>query len=97
MTELETRQIVNACVLDAARLFGVPAYQITGFLRRKAVSEARQWVYAEAYHRGATMAAIGRAMGRDHTTVMHGINREAERQSSAAPVIFRSIRAVANP
>ena len=92
MTELETRQIVNACVMDAARMFGVPAYQITGFLRRKAVYEARQWVYAEAYRRGSTMAAIGRAMGRDHTAVMHGINREAERAAAEPVLMFKSIR-----
>lgn len=47
------------------------------------VSDARQDVYLALREAGWTLPRIGRALGRDHTTVMDGIARAKERRAEA--------------
>lgn len=51
----------------------------------RVVSEARQLVmYLAARRLGWSSPRIGRALGRDHTTVLHGIAAEARRRGEDA-------------
>ena len=53
-----------------------------GHNRQRAMSEARQGLMWILHHRaGLPYAAIGRALGRDHTTVMHGVAAEDRRRN----------------
>jgi chromosomal replication initiation ATPase DnaA len=50
--------------------------------RQKGVAEARQGLMWVLYHRaGLSYAAIGRALGRDHTTIIHGVAAEGRRRA----------------
>jgi hypothetical protein len=54
-------------------------------------SLARAWVCRCAFDRGLSMSAIGRLLGRDHTSVMAAI----ERTRAVEPVVmFRTRRAI---
>ena len=71
---------------------GVTRKQITSRTRGVVrVSLARDWVCRCAFDRGLSMAAIGRLLGRDHTSVMAAI----ERTRAVEPVmVFRTKRAM---
>lgn len=58
---------------------GVPAFEILGPWREKRVSWPRMAVYyiARTTTRNS-LPRIGRAMRRDHTTVLYGVNRARE-------------------
>ncbi len=76
------RPIVRMLVQDAALRFGVSGAAIVGPDRHAPTVEARQWVMFEAYQVGCSYPRIGRELGhRDHTTIMHGVRREAERRA----------------
>lgn len=65
------RDIVQAVALET----GISASDIMGRGKTSTVCEARFRVYAEANDAGLSYARIGRAMGRDHSTVMAGAKR----------------------
>lgn len=69
------RQIVDA----VAAQHGVGAREILGSDRTRYVVLARQEVMYHARLAGLSLAQIGRAMGRDHTTVMAGIEAHKRR------------------
>ena len=50
--------------------------------RRPNVAEARQDIYLILHRRGLTMTQIGRLLGRERTTVRHGIQRAEQRIAS---------------
>lgn len=55
---------------------GISARAIASEARTFKVSAARQEVMRRAYSTGCySLHAIGKALGRDHTTVAHGIRR----------------------
>jgi chromosomal replication initiation ATPase DnaA len=70
-------KIVDA-VSEAA---GIPARHILSQKRTAAVARARQIVMYEARQAGLSYPQIGMVLGRDHTSVMHGVKREAERRN----------------
>jgi chromosomal replication initiation ATPase DnaA len=63
---------------------GVSINEILGDRRWANVVAARHLVYFIADREGYTLAAIGRAVGgRDHTTIIHGINAKKRRRGNA--------------
>lgn len=71
-------------VLDVARRNGVAAADILGQHRLAVIVAARQEVFLRAREAGYSLSAIGRAMGRDHTTVSHGVAAALRRREVAA-------------
>ncbi len=70
---------MHEAVVQAAHMTGIPAEMIYGTSRRASIAEARQRAYTIAHGAGMASAAIARAMGIDHTTVLHGIRRSQQR------------------
>lgn len=70
-------QIVDA-VSEAT---GIPSRHILGPRRDAPTARARQIVMYEARQHGLSMKQIGDALGRDHTTVVHGIRCEEKRRA----------------
>lgn len=70
------RQIVHA----VAAATGIPARDIYGRCRTKHVARARQIVMLAAVDRGMSLSEIGRALGRDHSTVSFGVAAEKARR-----------------
>lgn len=67
MTKLET-------IIDrTARSLGLSLDDLTRPDRRKFTVKVRNIAMAEARAAGYSLAAIGRAVDRDHSTVLHGI------------------------
>ena len=69
------RMTVRLIVRQVAEITGVPAEALFGRCRRQPYSRLRQLCYLLAYERGFSLPQIGRAFGRDHTTVLYGIRR----------------------
>lgn len=69
------RPHVKAIVDRVATETGIPVSDIMGRKKTAAIIEARFRCYAEANDAGFSYSAIGRAMKRDHTTVMAGAER----------------------
>lgn len=68
------RHIVD--LIAAAEIgFNLPRGSITGSRGAPRIARARQIVMYAARREGYTLAVIGRVLGRDHTTVLHGIAR----------------------
>lgn len=67
------REITQA----AADIFGVPVRDILSKSRFREHTSARQAVCLVAWERGWSSPAIGRVLGRDHSTVLHGRDRAA--------------------
>lgn len=76
MDNKDIRPYVNA-VADAVC---IQAWKLYGREKTAKIAAARQLVYYLAHRGGMSYAAIGRAMRRDHTTVMHGVQREYSRR-----------------
>lgn len=72
---------VAAIAERVAQETGVPVPFIFGTSRRQQEAHARQRVYFYAAQAGLSLPHIGRAMGRDHTTVLHGIRAEQARRA----------------
>jgi chromosomal replication initiation ATPase DnaA len=70
---------ISLMVVDVAAEAGVSAAAILGPRRDKHIAQARQAVMYLARLEGHSLSDIGRAMGRDHTTVLHGIKAHEER------------------
>ena len=79
LTEEQTRQIgqpgvsVQEVVQAIAELTGIPAARITSRCRVAEVALARFLVFRALRCLGMTLAAIGKAMGRDHGAVSSGL------------------------
>ena len=73
-------------ILEAlAHEFRVPTWAITGQRRHEPIISARLAGYAIARALEWSYPAIGRAFGmRDHTTIIHGVKRAAERVTTDA-------------
>lgn len=87
--DLPARYRLKANVADIAAQVaaetGIPLPLILGPRRCKApVARARQRVMWEARQCGLSYPEIGYAIGRDHTTVLHGVRREAQRRGVPA-------------
>lgn len=71
---------VKPFVDAVAAATGLPARLIYGHDRRRNIVAARHLVFYAAHRSGISLSAIGRAMNRDHTTVMSGVRNEAARR-----------------
>lgn len=67
--------LVAAIVENAASIYRIPPELITSNDRFKATTNARAVVCYAARKRGMTYSAIGRALGKDHTTVISACAR----------------------
>lgn len=65
---------------EVSEATGIMDEEIRGYTRRAPVVEARQRVMYLANQAGMTTTQIGTYLNRDHSTVLHGIEREAERR-----------------
>lgn len=74
------RVVVNDIVAKVAQGTGIRQTSIMGYTRAKPVVQARHLVMYEARECGLTYSAIGAAMGRDHTSIIHGVRCEAARR-----------------
>jgi chromosomal replication initiator protein len=76
---------------SAAEFFGIPIVELTGRNRSAKIALPRQIVmYVMREELGASLPQIGQVLSRDHTTVMHGIDRvvtEMERDASLAQAV----------
>lgn len=78
----EWQQIVN----EAAAAYRVsPAAVMAPQSSRVAAAARQEVMYRLANETQATLMAISRALGRDHTTVLHGIRAHAKRMSLPLP------------
>ena len=69
---------IATAISGVAAAYGISVSDITGPSRAKDVSRARQIACWAAYESGAaTYVAIGKALGRDHTTVMYAVRKVA--------------------
>ena len=76
-----TRSRAMAPLVHAvAQASGIPASLIYSRSRKAHVCRARQIVMLAAFERGMGLSEIGRALGRDHATVAHGIATEKARR-----------------
>ncbi len=71
---------VAAIVEAVAAETGISAADIRGTRRWANISAARQVVYYAAHRDGVSVPQIAAAMGRDASTVQHGIKAERERR-----------------
>lgn len=71
---------VEQIVAEVAAATGLTAKAIYSTSRRANVARARQIAMYEARQHGLSLAQIGHAMNRDHTTVLHGIRAEEQRR-----------------
>ncbi len=71
---------IAAIVAEVSEATGISATDIMGTRKWAQISAARQMVYYIAHRNGMSLPEIGRAFGRDHTTVLHGINAEKARR-----------------
>lgn len=70
------RGTINEIVAQVAELTCLPAKDIMGRSRKAPIAQARFLVWFVARQQGMTLQQIARAFGRDHTTILHGIQRE---------------------
>ncbi len=77
---LRHRDRVKEIALAVCAETSVPMSSLYGPGRRIDVVRARWLVMYLAYQDGLTMQAIGDAMNRDHSSVLHGIRKERERR-----------------
>lgn len=64
--------------IKAAELAEIGVGDIYGPCRSRDVAWTRFAVMNEAHRRGYSLTRIGDALGRDHTSVMHGVRRADE-------------------
>lgn len=70
-------------IVDAvSEATGIPAKRILGPRRDGPTARARQIVMYEARRAGLSYPQIGEALGRDHTSVIHGVRAEEKRRAA---------------
>jgi chromosomal replication initiation ATPase DnaA len=79
----------EAIIAEIAALHGVEPRAITGRRRTPRIVLARQHAYAEVKARRAhlSLPAVGRAFGRDHSTILGGIRAHEARMAWADVLI----------
>lgn len=80
----ENRNPIVAEIVSAVSLHsGVSEVAIYGPARHGKVAHARQLVMYVAHRQGLSLPVIGKALSRDHTTVLHGVRAEKKRRGEA--------------
>lgn len=86
----EPRVTIRAIAVMAASDFGISMGALRSSTRSKEVVFARQAVmYLAVEQLGRTLAETGHFFGRDHTTVLHGVRRAADRIGTDAVLASR--------
>ena len=80
--DIPERTTIRAIIRDASVLTGIPVPDIIGHKRTKEFVRVRQAVMWEARRQGYSLPQIGRALNRDHTTVIHGLRQVERRRQS---------------
>lgn len=75
------RSTVLLIVEAVSEATGIPTQHILSKKRTARIARARQIVMFEARQAGLSYHQIGTALGRDHTTIMHGIRMEKKRRA----------------
>lgn len=75
-TRLSKTQLAIA---EASQRFNVPKHEVMGGRTYSAHDKARQYVYLRLWSEGMSLTQIGKAMGKDHTTILHGARAAAKR------------------
>ena len=70
--------LIRSCIAEASAQFDVPVALILGPCRNREQSQARHAAMWLAHIHGHVTPKIGRVMGRDPSTVHHGIRRAME-------------------
>lgn len=71
---------IGGILRDIAEQYGFKVTALLGWRRPKALARARQELYWRAYDEtGFSMPQIGRALNRDHTTILYGIRQHEKR------------------
>lgn len=78
------RRVGERALGQAVVIFGFTRAELLGPRGPAPLSRARQWVMAELRAAGWSLPRIGRFLGRDHTTVLHGLRCEAARRAEGA-------------
>lgn len=82
---------LEAILTCASDFFGLPVAELTGRNRSAKIALPRQIVmYVMREELGASLPQVGQILDRDHTTVMHGIDRvvtEMERNAALAQTV----------
>lgn len=73
----------RAIILEVAKASGLKIKTLMGPSRARRATWPRQVAYEALNRAGYSTAEIGRMMGRDHTTVMHGIKAARARRAEA--------------
>ena len=99
MKPVLTATRISRALDAAASLFDVPRRSIAGNGRTRPVAHARQAVYAALYLSCRTsFADVGKALGRDHSTVIYGcqqaeaLARQDEDYAAALALVREAIR-----
>lgn len=74
------RATVRLISKEVSRLTGIPASEIMGPRRSADVCRARELVCYVARRNGMSYPQIGRALKRDHSTIIHAISNECVRR-----------------
>ena len=92
MHTLEAIRIIESEIAVAAESYMVSRDDILARTHVSAVvADARQQVMANAHEAGCSSTQIGHVLGRDHTTVLHGI--AAHQRGCPSLPVFKSTRA----
>lgn len=77
--ERNANQAILKIAMKVADEAGLKLEDITGYGRTKIVAQTRHLVCYVANQNGYTVSQIGRALGRDHTSVMNSIRNVKNR------------------
>ena len=77
------RATVRMIASEVSEITGVPASEILGRRRAQEVCHARELVCYVARRTGMTYSQIGRALNRDHSTIIHAVANECIRRGEA--------------
>jgi chromosomal replication initiation ATPase DnaA len=78
---LGNRDLIHSIALQVSKKCDVPLQAIYGKSVAKPIVAARHLVMYLAHMAGLSYPAIGKAMKRDHTTVMDAVKREKARRA----------------
>lgn len=67
--------IMEQALAVAAERSGLTVAQITGGRKSSEIAKVRQCVMYATQRAGLSLPQIGRALNRDHTTVLHGVRK----------------------
>lgn len=81
------RDRVKAIALAVSAETSIPISAIYGRSRVSEVVQARWMVMRLAAQEGLSTVAIGLALNRDHTTVIHALKMERQRMESETPTV----------